>query len=292
MKSLNTRSLIYTLSAVFFWSTVATAFKISLEGMSFAQLLFYSSTASAVVLGMIAFYKNKISIKLFSFKSILMGLINPFLYYLLLFKAYSLLPAQEAQPLNYTWPIVLSLLSVLFLHEKMTIKKIVGLISAFFGITIIATHGNLSSLHFENIAGVIIAVSTSLVWAIFWILNIKDKTDSVSKLFAAFFFGSVFSAIYLYFFDTFILKSYYYLFGASYVGVFEMGITFFLWNKGLELSNDKTKTATFAFLSPFISLVFIAFVLGEKILLSSIIGLVLIVGGIVYQHLNTKQQPY
>ncbi len=67
---------------------------------------------------------------------------------------------------------------------------------------------------------------------------------------------------------------------------------FFLWNKGLELSNDKTKTATFAFLSPFISLIFIAFILGETILFSSIIGLVLIVGGIVYQNINSKQPPY
>jgi drug/metabolite transporter (DMT)-like permease len=292
MKKLNKYPLIYTLSAVFFWSTVATAFKISLEGMSFAQLLFYSSVASTLVLGIIALRQNKISSNFFSPKFILMGLINPFLYYLLLFKAYSLLPAQEAQPLNYTWPIVLSVLSVLFLKEKMTFKKVVGLISAFLGITIIATHGNIASLQFENIGGVIIAVSTSLVWATFWIINIKDKEDSIAKLFSAFFFGSVFSAIYLYFFDSFILENYNYLLGASYVGIFEMGITFFLWNKGLELSNDKTKTATFAFLSPFVSLLFIAFILGETILFSSIIGLVLIVGGIVYQNINTKQQPY
>lgn len=292
MKKLNKQSLIYTLSAVFFWSTVATAFKISLEGMSFLQLLFYSSLASTIVLGIIAFRKNKFNLYFISPKSMMMGFINPFLYYLLLFKAYSLLPAQEAQPLNYTWPIVLSLLSVLFLKEKMTAKKVVGLVSAFLGIIIIATHGNFESLQFKNIGGVIIAVSTSLVWATFWILNIKDKGDSISKLFASFFFGTVFSGIYLYLFDTFILENYTYLWGASYVGVFEMGITFFLWNKGLELSNDKTKTATFAFLSPFISLIFIAFILGETILFSSIIGLVLIVGGIIYQNISTKKQPY
>ena len=282
------QSLIYTLSAVFFWSTVATAFKISLEGMSFAQLLFYSSLASTVALGIFVIIQKEAKI-IFSLKSILLGLINPFLYYILLFKAYSILPAQEAQPLNYTWPIVLSLFSVFFLKEKMNYKKVVGLISAFIGIIIIATHGNIFELKFNNITGVILALSTSVVWATFWILNLKDNRKSEVKLFSAFFFGTIFSGIYLGMFDTFKLENYTYLFGATYVGLFEMGITFLLWNKGLKLSNDKTKTSTFAYLSPFLSLVFIALILGETILPSSILGLVFIVGGIVYQNFSSKK---
>ncbi len=285
MINLNKQSLIYTLSAVFFWSTVATAFKISLEGMSFAQLLFYASFTSTVTLGIIAFKQKKIK-SFFSIKSVLLGLINPFLYYSLLFKAYSLLPAQEAQPLNYTWPIILSLFSVFFLKEKINYKKIIGLISAFIGITIIATHGNVLDLKFENLIGVLLALSTAIVWATFWILNLKDSRSNEVKLFSAFFFGTIFSAIYIYYFDSFILDNYSYLFGATYVGLFEMGITFFLWNKGLELSNDKTKTSTLAYLSPFLSIVFIALILGETILLSSILGLVFIIGGIVYQNFS------
>lgn len=285
MNKLNRQSLIYTLSAVFLWSTVATAFKITLEGMNFAQLLFYSSFASTLALGLVAL-KQKKSFNIFSLKSILLGFINPFLYYILLFKAYSLLPAQEAQPLNYTWPIVLSLFSALFLKEKMNSKKIVGLVSAFIGVFIIATRGNFIALKFESISGVIIAVSTSLVWATFWILNLKDTRESVVKLFSAFLFGTIFSGFYLVLFDSFKLENYNYLFGSVYIGLFEMGVTFLLWNKGLQLSSDKTKTSTFAFLSPFLSLLFIAFILGETILISSILGLSLIVGGIIYQNMS------
>ena len=36
-------------------------------------------------------------------QSLLPGLLNPCLYYLVLFKAYELLPAQQAQALNYSW---------------------------------------------------------------------------------------------------------------------------------------------------------------------------------------------
>jgi len=282
MNKLNKQSLIYTLSAVFFWSTVATVFKISLEGMNYIQLLFYSSLSSTIILSLFAL-KERNNFKIFTLNSVLLGFINPFLYYLMLFKAYSLLPAQEAQPLNYTWPIALSLLSVVFLNEKMSLKKIIGLILAFLGVTIIATRGNFSSLHFENLTGVIIAVSTSIVWATFWILNLKDNRPSEVKLFSAFFFGTIFSGIFLFIFDSFKIENYNFLFGASYIGLFEMGITFLFWNKGLQLSNDKTKTSTFAYLSPFVSIIFIALVLGEKIMFSSIIGLVFIIGGIIYQ---------
>ena len=285
MNKLNQQSLIYTLSAVFFWSTVATAFKISLEGMNFAQLLFYASLVSTIALGFFAIKDNG-TFSLLSRKSVLLGFINPFLYYMLLFNAYTLLPAQEAQPLNYTWPIVLSLFSVLFLKEKMSFQKIIGLTSAFAGVLIIATRGNLIDLKFDNLFGVILAVSTSLIWATFWILNLKDERSNTIKLFGAFFWGTIFSGIYLFFFDSFKLENYNYLIGASFVGIFEMGITFLLWNKGLELSNDKSKTSTLAYLAPFLSIVFIAFILGETILPSSIVGLVFIVGGIVYQNIK------
>lgn len=285
MNKLNRQSLIYALSAVLFWSTVATAFKISLEGMHYSQLLFYSSLTSSIALGFIV-RKEKSVLQIFSSKLMLLGFLNPFLYYLLLFNAYSLLPAQEAQPLNFTWPIVLSIFSVLFLKEKINFKIIIGLISAFVGILIIATRGNLLELKFDNLFGVSLAVGTSLVWASFWILNLKDKRSNIIKLFGAFFWGTIFSGIYILFFNSFRLENYNYLFGAGYVGIFEMGIAFLLWNKGLELSNDKTKTATLAFLAPFLSIVFIAFILEETILPSSILGLIFIVGGIVYQNMS------
>ncbi|MEE9429517.1 MAG: EamA family transporter, partial [Melioribacteraceae bacterium] len=86
--------------------------------------------------------------------------------------------------------------------------------------------------------------------------------------------------------DSILLKDYNFILGSTYVGLFEMGITFFLWMKGLQLSSNKAKTATLAYLAPFISMIFIAFFLGEKILPSSLLGLSLIVGGILFQYLN------
>ncbi len=289
------KDIIYALSAVFFWSTVATAFKLALKGLTPEQLLFWASFSSAVTLFFFAYKEDKNELKeqftkKYFFKNVLFGALNPFVYYLVLFKAYDLLPAQEAQPLNYTWPIVVSVFSIFFLKQKFSAKIFVGLFSAFFGIVIIATRGNLGELKFENPWGTFLALFSALVWATFWTLKLKDKRKDSIKLFASFFYGSVLALLYLLLKKEFVFPQPQFLFAAVYVGLFEMGITFMLWLKGMNVSENKAKTSTLAYLSPFLSLIFIALVLGETIRVSSIVGLVFIIGGILFQNLSFKKK--
>ncbi len=277
------------------WSTVATAFKLSLEGMNFVQLLFFASLTSSVVLFFIALKNSKNEIALILKgenlkKNLLLGFINPFFYYMVLFKAYSLLPAQEAQALNYTWPITIAIFASIFLKHKLSLRTLTGLVISFVGVIIISTRGKFYALEFHNIYGVVLATGSSLIWATFWILNLKDKRQSSVKLFAAFLTGCIYSGLYILFFDSFRIKEPVFLLGAVYVGLFEMGITFFLWMKGLQLSKDKAKISTLAYLSPFISLIFIALILNEKILPSSVTGLIFIIGGILYQHVGFENR--
>ncbi|MCX6151212.1 MAG: DMT family transporter [Ignavibacteriales bacterium] len=288
---MNLKSFGYSISAVLLWATVATAFKLTLAGMNFLQMLFYSSLSSSVVLFIILLSTNgRNSFKFLTFadlkKSLLLGLLNPFLYYFVLFKAYSLLPAHEAQPLNYTWPIAISIMSAIFLKEKISIRIVIGLITAFVGVIIIATRGNIFNLHFDSWEGVILAIGSSIIWASFWLLNMIDKRDSSVKLFGAFFIGTILSGMYILVFDTFIIHEPKYIFGAVYIGFFEMGFTFLLWMKGLSLSKSRAKTSTLAYLSPFLSFILISVVLKEQIPVNAIIGLVFIVGGIIYQQLE------
>ncbi len=286
-----TKSLLLALTAVFLWSTVATAFKLTLQGLSFVKLLFWASVTSTIALLVIAL-KEKQNLAELTFskkyipKNILLGFINPFLYYMVLFKAYSLLPAQEAQPLNYTWPIVISIFGVLFLNQKLSIKIMLGLLVSFSGVVVLATQGDLFGLKFHSLYGSFLAVGSSFIWATFWTLKMKDKRPVSAKLFSSFFFGSLFALLYILLFDKFDFPEVKYLLGAIYIGLFEMGITFFLWLKAITLTEKKSEISTLAYLSPFISFIFIATILGEKILFSSFIGLILIVSGILIQHIK------
>ncbi|WP_457752987.1 DMT family transporter [Thermococcus sp.] len=276
---------VYGIITVLLWSTVASAFKLSLRYLSYLNLLLYASFMSLFIFFILLILQNKLYVvkKLSANKySAILGFVNPFLYYLVLFKAYSILPAQEAQALNYTWPIILALLSVPLLHQRIRLRNIFGIFISFSGVLIISTRGDITALKFANPYGAFLGLMSALIWAIYWILNLRDQRQAVIKMFFNFAFGFIYTLLFILFTHDLIVPSLEGLLGAIYVGTFEMGITFLLWLKALELSETTAQIANLVYLTPFISLVIIHFVVGEKILISTIIGLALIVAGIIY----------
>lgn len=287
------QAYIYAIIAVLFWSTVASAFKVSLRYVDVFQLLFFSSLSSVIILFIILFIQNKLKLlRTYEAKdflrSALLGFLNPFLYYVVLFKAYSLLRAQEALTLNYTWPIMLALLSIPILKQKIGFRSILAIFISFLGAFIIATKGNIISFKFTNILGVLLALGSTVIWSLFWIYNIKDKRDYVAKLFLNFVFGFIFILIATPLFSKISIPDMRGLLGAGYVGLFEMGITFIFWLKALQLSRTTAKVANLIYLSPFISLIIINRIVGENILVSTVIGLILIVTGIIVQQYTAR----
>lgn len=287
------RAYLFAIITILLWSTIASAFKVSLKFLDYFQLLFFSSLFSCCILFIILTLQGKIElVKKTSGKellySALIGILNPFLYYLVLLKAYSLLKAQEAGTLNYIWPIILVLLSVPFLKQRIHWLSFIAIFISFAGIIIISTEGNISSLEFKEPLGVMLAIGSSVFWALFWIFNIKDQRDEVLKLFLNFAFGTVYVLIALLCFSGFQSVSFEGIAGALYIGLFEMGLTYVIWLRALKLSSNTASVANLVYLSPFISLVVIRSVIGEKILVSTVIGLILIICGIGVQQLSRK----
>ena len=282
------KAYLYAGLTVLLWSTVASAFKITLRHMGFIQMLFVASVVSMAALFFILLAQGKWK-QLRSqsgpelARSALLGFLNPFIYYLVLFKAYDLLPAQEAQPLNWTWPIIVVILSAVVLKQRIGIKAVLAILVSFIGVLVISTRGDLLGLRFSNPWGAGLAISSSLVWASFWIFNIKDTRDEVVKLFLSFTFGSAYilGACLLYpepwrFSPAGLL-------GGVYIGLFEMGLTFVFWLKALRLSRTTAQVTNLVYLAPFISLFFISLIVGEEIKISTVTGLILIISGILIQ---------
>ncbi|MFN2268116.1 MAG: DMT family transporter, partial [Desulfonatronovibrio sp.] len=267
----------------------ASAFKISLRYLDHIQLLFYSCLSSTLVLTILCLYFfgpgfwKKISFENIR-SSMMLGFLNPFLYYLVLFKAYDLLPAQEAQPLNYTWGITLALLSIPLLKQKINKMQILAIIISYSGTLVISTRGNIFGLEFSNPTGVALALGSTIIWSLYWIYNTKDSLEPVLKLFLNFSAGLIYISIFLPFVTTFHFEDVRGLYGAVYVGAFEMGITFVFWLMALRLSKTTAQVSNLIYLSPFLSLIFIYFFVGETIMISTILGLVLIMVGLIIQN--------
>jgi drug/metabolite transporter (DMT)-like permease len=279
---------IYALVAVLFWSTVASAFKISLRFLSPVELLLYSSLISCLTLFTIVLLQGKgrqilVLKRVDWLVSLKFGLLNPFLYYLILFKAYDILPAQQAQAINYSWAITLSILAVPLLGQ--TIKKVdlMAITMSYLGVILISTKGELFALKFDNSFGVGLALLSTIIWAFYWIANTKDHRDPVIGLFLNFVCSVPMIVIYLLMTTGFRPLTVAGLLGATYVGLFEMGITYVFWLKALKYSTNTARIANLIFLSPFLSLVMIHFFVGEEILPSTLVGLMCIISGMLLQ---------
>ncbi|MGC9374605.1 MAG: DMT family transporter [Bacteroidales bacterium] len=285
------KGYLYSGLTILFWGTSASAFKIGLRYVDYFQLLLYSSFTAIIFLFFVLWAQKKLKIlKTFTRKqylySMFLGFLNPFLYYVILFKAYTLLPAQIAQPLNFVWPIVLVLLSIPILKQKIGLKSFVALIVSFIGVYFISSQGQLFNHQFADPLGVTLALSTSVVWALFWLYNMKDQRDEVLKLFLNFVFAFFFILAITIKESSVIPQNVEGVLTAIYIGLFEMGITFVIWLKALKLAGRTDKIGNLIYLTPFCALVFIHIFLGEKIYLTTILGLILIISGILLQQLN------
>jgi len=291
------RASMYGLAAVLCWSTVATAFKLSFSYVTPMQLILLASCFSWVFLFAVLTVKKNLALVLSQSRkayawSLIFGLMNPAFYYYLLFTAYDLLPAQEAQALNYSWAIVMTLLAVPLLAQRLSRFDVLAAILCYLGVLVIATRGDLLSLEFKNLKGVIFALASTVIWSLYWILNQRDMRDPIIGLFLNFCF-----AIPIIFFAAFLSGDLQSLIsvdwrgfaGGAYVGVFEMGLAFVLWLKAMKLAKNTAKIANLIFIAPFVSLFFISLILGEVIMISTVIGLLLIILGLVMQQRFAKQ---
>jgi len=287
------KAYLLALLAVLFWSTSPTAFKLGLRFLDTWQLLTGASLSSTLVLGILVVAQGKFR-SLFEFSgkdfafSLLMGLLNPVAYYLILFKAYTILPAQVAQPLNMIWPIVLVLLSIPILGQRISWLSIGAMLLSFSGVVLISRMGGTVSLDPQNRLGIFLALATSVVWASYFLYNTRDKRDPVVRLFLNFTFATgilLFAGIFRTHPFPGSLEGWS---AAFYVGVFEMGITFVLWLMAIRLAPRSDRISNLVYLAPFLNLLFASQILGEKIFLSTVTGIFLLVAGIVSQNILSK----
>jgi drug/metabolite transporter (DMT)-like permease len=279
---------LFALLAVLMWSTVATAFKITLTYFSALQMLLAASLVSSLVLLFICYRQHKITLLKTSFFKrpyfyLLMGAINPFLYYFLLFQAYDLLPAQQAQSLNYTWAITLSLLAIPVLGQKLRRNDIVAITLGYFGALVIATKGNLFALDFESPMGVFLALLSTVLWACYWIFNSKNDADPMLALLLCFLSSLPIILLTVIIFDDIHLTAWQGWLGSVYIGLFEMGLAFVAWLTALKYAESTSKISNLIFISPFVSLLLLSQIIGETIYPGTIIGLVLIISGLLIQ---------
>jgi len=287
------QAMLYGLGAVALWSTVATAFKVALGYMSPLELMWLASLVSWALIGALVMRQGLAGQALrHGWRTAAWaGLMNPVAYYLLLFGAYDRLPGQEAMALNYTWALAMAFLAVPLLGQRLTrIDVLAGLI-AYGGVWVIATRGAVFDVAFADPLGVAMALASTLVWALYWLLNARDHRPPLVAQWQNFSVGVPVLTALLLAGPGLQWHGWPGLGAGVYVGLFEMGIAFVLWQLAVHRVSRTAKVSNLIFLSPPVSLLLLFLVVGEPILASTLVGLVLILGGLALQQWQQAPAP-
>lgn len=281
----SSRAIVLAAVTVLSWSTVATAFKIALASMGVREMISVSVFSAFVVHAVWMTLSrswgelSRLSAKMWM-KFALLGLIAPVSYYFVLFEAYDHLPAQIAQPINYTWPIILSVLIAVIDRRPVSVSGYAAMAVSLAGVALISLGGGVDGG--ISLTGIALAFASALLWALYWIVNdsLKSSVSETTSLFLTFFFGTIYLAAMSLLRPIGPIASEGLLAGC-YIGIFEMGLPFICFGIALRTTDNPALVNQLCYLAPFLSLFFVALFVGETIMPSTYIGLILIVGGII-----------
>ena len=290
------KNYIYAIVTVLIWSTMATTVKMMLADIPNLEALSISSYLAFIFLllmniktGIIKEMKNY-SGKEYGIMSGL-GFLGLFLYSALYYYGLGELSSQEACILNYLWPIMLVVFSCIILKEKMTLMKGVAMVCSFVGIIILSTGDRVASSG-NTTMGIVSCILAAACYGLFSVLNKKaDLNQNISMMIIWLVVGICAMALGLVTEEWVMLSGKEWL-SLLWLGVVVDAVAYLLWALALKGSENTAKIANLAYLTPFLSLIVSAVVLGEKITIRAGLALVFIIGGILMQSLMDGRKLY
>ena len=283
------KEYLYAAVPIFFWGSTAAVTKVLLEYTGRFQILFFSSliaTATLLVINLstgamkeLRSYRPKDFLRLCP-----LGVLGLFTYYSLLYTSIDRMAAQDAFIINYLWPIMTVVFSCIFLREKITVRTVIALLLSFLGVAVVATKGRLLSFEFTDPIGILCSAGAAVAYGLFSALNKKESGSPFLNMML--FYGStcICTGLLLVFMGDFHFSGTTPIFwaGTAWMGLLTQGLSYACWAKALKLGNT-ARISNLAFITPFLSLIYGLVLLKEPIELSSVIGLVFIVAGVLFQ---------
>jgi len=276
---------IYALLSISFWGVSFVSAKAVLGKLDPYSLLVLRFGIGALFLLLILLlnrYTLRISIRYIP-HLIVLGILGVFIHQVLQATALLTIDASSAGWLISFSPIFTVILSVLFLHEKMDVKKAVGMVVAITGVFLVTTTRSGHSFEFALNIGFILMILSTLNWAVYSIL-LKRLQIPYPALLVTFYMSLIGFMLTLPFiirnkgWESLPLLTQTEWTHLLFLAIFVSGIGYWYWGKALEVL-DASRVSMFIYLEPLVTLIAAIFLLHEKfILISAIGGIIIIIG--------------
>ncbi|MGG1912405.1 DMT family transporter [Priestia megaterium] len=277
----------YAIMSISFWgiSFVSTkAVLAKLDPYTLLVLRFGIGALFLLVLLVLKRYPLNIPLKYIP-HLIVLGILGVFIHQVIQATALLTINASAAGWIISFSPVFTVILSVFFLHEKMTLLKASGIIVAIIGVLLVTTSSNQHSLQLPVNIGYLLMILSTLNWAIYSVL-LKKLDIQLPSLVVTFYMCLIGFTLTTPFlvrnkgweimpFLTSVEWAH-----LLFLGVFVSGVAYWYWAKALEVL-EASQVSVFLYLEPVATLITAVLLLREKIIPVSILGGVIIIVGVI-----------
>ena len=276
-----TRGTLFVMICVALWGLIPVVAKLGQSGLDNHQFLFWSSLISASVMLLTCFFNGDIrQLSRLSFAEgiylVVLGLLGTYVYYLFLYLGYARAVGLEVLAVQYSWPMMIVLLSLFLLGESLTLRKIIAVLLGFAGVMIVLTRGQLGQLEFNNPQVLLLVGAGSLSFALFSVLSKKVRVAAIPAIFVYFAAATVASFVSMLVFSGFAMPSQSDWVPVALNGILVNGYSYVFWILALK-SAPASYLAPFTYLAPALSAVYLVIFFDNPFLVSYAIGLGLII---------------
>ncbi len=279
---------LYATMSITFWGVSFVSTKAVLDKLDPFTLLVIRFGIGAVFLFLLLMILNEKLLINFTYipHLIVLGILGVFIHQVIQASALLTIDASSAGWMISLSPIFTVILSMFFLHERMTLFKGIGMILALFGVFLVTTAG--SEQTFEPVLniGYLLMLLSTLNWAIYSVL-LKKLSIPLSPLVITFYMSTIGFILTFPFlirnkgwesFSHLQTEEWAHLF---FLGIFVSGVAYWYWAKALHVL-EATQVSVFLYLEPLATLIAAVVLLHEKIILISVIGGIIIIIGVVF----------
>ena len=214
------------------------------------------------------------------------------LNWILLFESYNYTSVATSTICYNLGPMIVVLLSPFVFKERLTVIKVLCVLTALFGVVCVSGVFEQSGVSSRDLIGVLFGVGAAVVYAITVIINKRlDKIDPLDKAITQFASSTVVMFIYCLFTTSaselkFSVTTIVLL---IVVGVVHTGVTYTLYFKSLPNVTSQN-VAIFAYIDPVVAVVLSALVLREEMTVSTIVGAVLVIASAIFSEIYDNKQ--
>jgi drug/metabolite transporter (DMT)-like permease len=185
-----------------------------------------------------------------------------------------------------TTPVFMALLGWFLLKERLGWTKTLGILLAFFGVLVVVSKGDLTSLSIGKFGapGDILILLSAVNWAVFSALSRRGlKTHPATlMMFYVMSFGWLFTSVLFLTTNGFAEISELTIhrwMAVAFLGVFCSGLAYIAWYDALKALST-AETGVFLYTEPLVAVIVAFFILGESITLASLTGGAVILFGV------------